>query len=186
MRHKTFLGKGTKLKGNSSKMTGTKEEPVEVGGEDEGNDVLVREEEEDDREMKLNAITVADYDEAGHPTSKTPNPDGLIVSDTDSEAAFEDQTNQLDAAATTARSKQSQHAQGVGSNLQGDLGADDKKKQAFNTTYEGFSIYRRVLCLVVKRRGISKGKQLVGGTGQAMMEEWITSSQMGHVQMTEE
>ena len=186
MRHKTFLEKGTKLKGNSSKMTGTKEEPFEVVGEDDDDVVLVRE--EDDREMKLDAITVADYDEAGHPTSKAPNPDGLRISpaDTDLEAAFEDQTDQLDAAAITARPKQSQQAHGVGSDLQGDLGADDKKKRAFNTTYEGFSIYRRILCLVVKRRGISKGKQLVGGTGQAMMEEWITSSQMGQRQTTEE
>lgn len=56
---------------------------------------------------------------------------------------------------------------------------DDKKKMALNTSYDGFSIYGRILCLVVKRRGITKGKEPAGGTGQAMMEEWIASTQMG-------
>ncbi|KAL9098337.1 MAG: hypothetical protein Q9163_005988 [Psora crenata] len=55
---------------------------------------------------------------------------------------------------------------------------DGKKKLALETTYDGFSIYRRILCLVVKRKGHTKGKELVGGAGQAMMEEWIASTQM--------
>ncbi len=50
---------------------------------------------------------------------------------------------------------------------------DEKKR--LETTYEGFSIYGHVLCLVVKKRD-RKGKG-VGGGGQAMMEEWITSTQ---------
>ncbi|KAL2126247.1 hypothetical protein VTI74DRAFT_1339 [Chaetomium olivicolor] len=67
---------------------------------------------------------------------------------------------------------------------------DDKKKMAMDISYEGFAIYGRVLCLVVKRRGDSGGR---GGTsavqssgkpqtarpgGQAMMENWIASTQM--------
>jgi hypothetical protein len=55
---------------------------------------------------------------------------------------------------------------------------DDKKKMALDTFYDGFSIYGRVLCLVVKRKD-KKGKGPAGLTGgQAMMEEWITSTQM--------
>lgn len=54
--------------------------------------------------------------------------------------------------------------------------ADDKKKMAMDVSYEGFSIYGRVLCLVVKRRD-KKGKRPAGGS-QAMMEEWITATQM--------
>lgn len=56
-------------------------------------------------------------------------------------------------------------------------GNEDKKKMAMNTSYDGFSIYGRVLCLVVKQRDTGKGKGWVSG-GQAMMEEWITSTQM--------
>ncbi|TVY44219.1 hypothetical protein LOCC1_G005802 [Lachnellula occidentalis] len=58
-------------------------------------------------------------------------------------------------------------------------GNDDKKKMAMETTYDGFSIYGRVLCLVVKRKD-KKGKQPAMSGGQAMMEDWITSTQMPH------
>lgn len=54
---------------------------------------------------------------------------------------------------------------------------DDKKKMAMDTSYDGFSIYGRVLCLVVKRKD-KKGKQPAMSGGQAMVEDWITSTQM--------
>ncbi|RYP76564.1 hypothetical protein DL771_001633 [Monosporascus sp. 5C6A] len=79
-------------------------------------------------------------------------------------------------------------------------GGDDKKKLAMDISYEGFSIYGRVLCLVVKRRdgGTTKGtgsssgqaaggagggrggstSTKVGGGGQAMMENFIISTQV--------
>lgn len=81
-------------------------------------------------------------------------------------------------------------------------GPDDKKKLAMDISYEGFAIYGRVLCLVVKRRegaggsnsGKGKGKGVAGAPGapgaaslgsraaqrpegQAVMENWITSTQ---------
>lgn len=65
-------------------------------------------------------------------------------------------------------------------------GEDDKKKMALNTTYDGFTIYGRILCLVVKRRGTARGKELVGGAGQAMMEEWIASTQAAEGQMMDD
>ncbi|KAI1436849.1 hypothetical protein GGR50DRAFT_175678 [Xylaria sp. CBS 124048] len=73
---------------------------------------------------------------------------------------------------------------------------DDKKALAMDISYEGFSIYGRVLCLVVKRRDKTsadqvgqggnasaggKGKAAKGrsrGRGQAMMEDFIISTQM--------
>ncbi len=54
---------------------------------------------------------------------------------------------------------------------------DDKKKMAVDTTYEGFSIYGRVLCLVVKRKD-ARGKGPAKSAGQVMMEDWITATQM--------
>ncbi|KAK0732576.1 hypothetical protein B0T21DRAFT_291588 [Apiosordaria backusii] len=69
-------------------------------------------------------------------------------------------------------------------------GPDDKKKMAMDISYEGFAIYGRVLCLVVKRReGGGKGGGLAMPTGgksqaagrprgQAMMENWISSTQL--------
>ncbi|KAK2060329.1 hypothetical protein LY76DRAFT_591502 [Colletotrichum caudatum] len=61
---------------------------------------------------------------------------------------------------------------------------DDKKKMAVDVSYEGFAIYGRVLCLVVKKRqglrlaasnGPGSAKQ---PAGQASMENWISSTQM--------
>lgn len=72
---------------------------------------------------------------------------------------------------------------------------DDKKKLAMDISYEGFSIYGRVLCLVVKKRGGPSaggrsapakaggrtGQSAAPGGGQAVMENWITSTQMPEV-----
>ncbi len=73
----------------------------------------------------------------------------------------------------------------------GDTAArDDKKKMAMDISYEGFAIYGRVLCLVVKRRsdgGARGGSSAVPPSnksqtgrpgGQAMMENWIASTQL--------
>ncbi|KAH8202766.1 hypothetical protein TruAng_003037 [Truncatella angustata] len=70
-------------------------------------------------------------------------------------------------------------------------GGDDKKKLAMDISYEGFSIYGRVLCLVVKRREVpaaagGSGTVALGagnndktqGQGQAMMENFIISTQI--------
>ncbi|KAH7155545.1 hypothetical protein B0J13DRAFT_618978 [Dactylonectria estremocensis] len=68
---------------------------------------------------------------------------------------------------------------------------DDKKKLAMDVSYEGFAIYGSVLCLVVKKRDSGKATEsghrasgaAAGGSGsrpegQAMMENWISSTQM--------
>lgn len=70
----------------------------------------------------------------------------------------------------------------------GDYGADEdeKKKLAMDISYEGFAIYGRVLCLVVRKRdnatqGNRKGNEAAANEkldGQAKMENWITSTQM--------
>jgi hypothetical protein len=55
-----------------------------------------------------------------------------------------------------------------------DRHAEDDKKLAPRTTYEGFAIYGRVLCLIVKRRG---NLSSVGGStsSQQMMESWVST-----------
>jgi hypothetical protein len=58
-----------------------------------------------------------------------------------------------------------------------ELEEDDKKKLAFRTSYEGFSIWGWVLCLLVDRKG-GPGKKASGIDAQALMAEWITSTQL--------
>lgn len=49
---------------------------------------------------------------------------------------------------------------------------DDKKKLGLNTSYDGFSIYGRILCLVVKRRGA----RVPGlASSQQMLENWVST-----------
>ena len=53
----------------------------------------------------------------------------------------------------------------------------DAKKLVARSIYDGYSIYRRVLCLVVKRRTNTKDRVAPAATS-ATMEEWITSTQI--------
>jgi len=51
--------------------------------------------------------------------------------------------------------------------------SDDKKKLGMRTLYDGFSIYGRILCLMIKRRG---GRVSAGAaSSQQLMENWIST-----------
>lgn len=175
-RKKFFLGQGKK----GEEMTGSREVPVEVGGEDEEGDGmrgLVREESEEEKVRLENIPAAMDGAITGSGQKRRGGEkEALFVSDgSDEEDSF-----QTEKAPSSKRNEGAEH-------LEEDLQAgDDKKKLMMTTSYDGFRIYGRILCLVVKRKGISKGKQLVGGAGQAMMEDWITSTQMAQGQMTED
>jgi len=59
---------------------------------------------------------------------------------------------------------------------------DDKKKLALNTSYDGFSIYGRILCLIVTRKGQNKGPSEKNAGldapalgGSQMMEQWVST-----------
>ncbi|KAI9750390.1 MAG: hypothetical protein M1815_001831 [Lichina confinis] len=53
---------------------------------------------------------------------------------------------------------------------------DDKKKLVAQCSYDGYSIYGRILCLVVKRRATARDRSKANA-GPAMMEEWIVATQ---------
>ena len=138
------------------KMTGTKEAPVDVGEDAPG---LRREESED------GGIALADLPLA-MPNLETE--ERLFISDDEGDENARDL------------------GKGSAVGAHGEPEVDDKKKLALDTTYDGFSIYGRILCLVVKRKGSAKGKELAGSAGQAMMQEWISSTQMGERTMMDE
>lgn len=56
-----------------------------------------------------------------------------------------------------------------------DRHADDDKKLAPRTTYEGFAIYGRVLCLIIKRRGTTVSATGRSSSSQQMMESWVST-----------
>jgi len=92
----------------------------------------------------------------------------------------EDKTNDSDDSSlfvpgsTTRRGKENSRSD----NVNEDEGLqDDKKKLGLNTSYDGFSIYGRILCLVVKRRGVrtQAGNSAVPASSQVMLENWVST-----------
>lgn len=149
---------------------GTRDVPVEIG--DEGGADLIREESLEEKEINFTDIPTVQDDDRRSESSQDGGGD-------EQDLFFSDKSQVEDSQAGNAsRSLRRKTAPP----LIDDVGEDDKKKMALNTTYDGFSIYGRILCLVVKRRGVAEGKGLAGGAGQAMMEEWIASTQMGEGQ----
>jgi hypothetical protein len=171
-KQKHFRESKKKLQSNSNKLTGdTNDAPIEV----EDGPVILREE-SDEEGLNLDDLPEAEDDiedslfveeESGPRRSKRPRASTQASSSPmSSSSAFEALVEPLP---KRRRDKDAVPAEEEG---------DDKKKMAMNTSYDGFSIYGRVLCLVVKRKD-KKGKGPAGLTGgQAMMEDWITSTQM--------
>jgi hypothetical protein len=171
-KQKHFREPKKKLQSNSHKLTGdTNDAPIEV----EDGPVILREESEEDG-LNLNDLPEAEDDiedslfveeEAGLRRSKRPRaPMQALSSSPESSSDFEPLAEPL-----PKRRKDKEV-------VPGEEESDVKKKMAMDTSYDGFSIYGRVLCLVVKRRD-KKGKGPAGLTGgQAMMEDWITSTQI--------
>ena len=59
---------------------------------------------------------------------------------------------------------------------------NDKKKLGLETSYAGFSIYGRILCLIVTRKGGAKERGGAGAStataavgGSQMMEQWVST-----------
>lgn len=174
-KQKIFKNEGGRLKSNSGKMTGTSEVPIEVQ-DDTTVPVMVREE-SDEQEGGLilkdipavEDVAESEQDRESRRKRRRRSSEDLFVSDSPGEGDFQSQQT------PSKRNKRD----GEHDTITGETGnvEEDKKKMGLSTAYDGFSIYGRILCLVVKRRGTVKGKQRAGA-GQAKMEDWIASTQV--------
>jgi hypothetical protein len=164
------------IQSNSQKLLGeTNEAPIEV---DDAEAVVIREESEDDAGVNISDLPDAPTDEGN--ISDT---EGLFVEDNTSTIRRSKRTHAPTTANGVEPTSSSPESAPASKRRRGDVAAadnemtDDKKKMAMDTSYDGFSIYGRVLCLVVKRKD-KKGKQTSTNAGQAMMEDWITATQI--------
>ena len=171
-KQKTFRDPNKKgMQSNSSKLMGaTNDTAIEV---EDGAHIMIREESEEA------GLDLADLPEAGGDEDASDS-DSLFVADNTGPRRLKRSRVQVNAESTPSSSpgfeplpKRRKDGEG---NTEEEV-TDDKKKMAMDTLYDGFSIYGRVLCLVVKRRD-AKGKGSAVTGGQAMMEDWITSTQM--------
>lgn len=204
-KHKHFHDKTqTKLTSTTGRslVGASTEAPIDVDLDAAAAPIVLREEEdEDDVGAALAAIPAAPAIDGDPAASRRPkrargnngvsedgddDSDNLFIS-SDDDADTEAAELPLGTADQPPPHKRRKGASAGG----GEVGEDDKKKLGMDISYEGFSIYGRVLCLVVKRRenpnvaggsgrvtlgaGVSsKGK----GQGQAMMENFIISTQV--------
>ncbi|KAI4956173.1 hypothetical protein J4E91_000384 [Alternaria rosae] len=178
-KQKIFKDKA-RIQSNSGKLTnwlttGTSDQPVVIN-EDAADPIVIREE-EDDEPINLADIPAADVpakqpERTARPKRRRGNNENDGVGDhTDSESSDlfvpEPPTNRSKTKASTRDDDQATDEEPQ---------ADDKKKLDLNTSYDGFSIYGRILCLVVKRRGV---RNLAGASGatssQAMLENWVST-----------
>ncbi|KAF2436742.1 hypothetical protein EJ08DRAFT_666927 [Tothia fuscella] len=172
-KHKTF-GDKPQLKSNSTRLTGwlnsgTNDRPIDVDENQDELELLVEEEDDED------TMVLAEIPEA------SPRPKNLQTGKDKDEALFvhssdsEDDLSRIQAEPRARWQNQEPlnavHGKGE-EEEQG--GGDDKKKLGLQTTYEGFAIYGRILCLVVKRKGATAVQK--GNTGgPAMMENWVST-----------
>lgn len=159
------------IKSNSNKLTGdTTDNAIQV------EDAPVIRREESEEELDLQDVPAAEDFPAVEDVSDAGS---LFVGEND------DQDHQMskrsraatDASASETSASIEPQAKRRKNAAPGEEEGDDKKKMAMSTTYEGFAIYGSVLCLVVKRKD-KKGKVKERSEGQAMMEDWIASTQM--------
>lgn len=173
------MDKDERLKSNSAKLlAGTNDEPIDVDNEAPN---LIREESDEPKSrLALADIPVFEEQSLGiEPSTRAPkrphSNDGLFVVESSG-------SDVPDVRTVSTRSAKSKKQKTNSTSLQDEQEfPDDKKKLAINTSYDGFNIYGRILCLVVKRKETSKAQTtnrtpIIGG--QAMMEDWIASTQV--------
>ncbi|KAL2757065.1 hypothetical protein ACRALDRAFT_1081068 [Sodiomyces alcalophilus JCM 7366] len=218
-KQKHFRDKATsKLKSNSKKLTGmASDAPVDIDadGDTETEPIVLREESDEEPAVALEGIppsaqetetvrpkrrrqtaTYDDYDD------DEDEDDEFRASSDDQDEADQDagtgtiEIDSDDAGPPPPKRRRKQATDGGD-----DDETDDKKKLAMDVTFEGFAIYGRVLCLVVKKReggaggssssnsnndtSRSTGKRTASAAaaradkpaGQAVMENWISSTQ---------
>ena len=176
MKHKHFRDKvPRKMQSNSSKLLGeTSTEPIDV---DNAGPEILREEEDEISLDNIPELPPADTTGAGQSKRRRSDPAG-DESNSEFETGSDDDVESVPGSAPPSKRVRRDE------DLSGD-DEPDKKKMAMDISYEGFAIYGRVLCLVIKRRGAAPGGRAAGaapdgekGTGQAVMENWISSTQV--------
>lgn len=177
-KQKIFKDKA-RIQSNSGKLTnwlatGTSDQPVIVNG-DPAQAIVIREEDEDDK-----AINLADIPEADKQPrrSRRSARSGRTMSDTVTVSSESDSSDMFFDDPPAGRGKSGQSAGHTDQDVDNDTPPnDDKKKLGLNTSYDGFSIYGHILCLVVKRRGVKSraGGPTAASQSSQMMEAWVST-----------
>ena len=191
-KHKSFQDK-PRLQSNSGKLTGwlttgTSEQPVEVPEDD--NVPMIREEDKEDAinlddipetsgDDEITELTTSQKRLRRSKRRRQNSQEGIFVGDSD-DSADSFQTQKSPPMKRSKRGKERETDPTIGEEEEEEDeggGLDDKKKLGLNTSYDGFSIYGRILCLVVKRKGTRStvGESKVPISSQQMLENWVST-----------
>ncbi|KAG9658333.1 hypothetical protein KCU95_g7576, partial [Aureobasidium melanogenum] len=154
-KQKTFTQK-PRLESNASKLTNyfgnNTETAIHVHDDEEAPAVLLEEDAEE--------VAMRDIPEANNTNKRSRN------DDEDDEHIFVQSEGDEEEETPQPRKKKTK----VKDTTQDE--EEDKKKMGIKTAYEGFSIYGRILCLIVKRKGVKKN---AAGNSAAMLETWVST-----------
>ncbi|CAA9965460.1 hypothetical protein PTMSG1_08819 [Pyrenophora teres f. maculata] len=179
-KQKVFKDK-PRIQSNSGKLTnwlatGTSEKPLVIN-EDVAEPIVIREE-EDNEPIKLNDIPEANMLEK---QSRRSTREKATRVDRGADALSDSEGSDLfvpEPSSTQPKNKtrKSDEAEDDDEDEDDEPLDSDKKKPGLKTCYDGFSIYGRILCLVVKRRGVRHPAGASGDTSsQAMLENWVST-----------
>lgn len=179
-KQKQFTNK-PKLKSTGKNLTGwlnSNENPITITITDDAQAPAVLREEDDDNVVELQDIPEATA------KIKRKTPAGDEDGDADDDALFVSSSDEE--FFTTQRAKPSTKRRKVRQPSRPPSEEfppaelmdedDDKKKLLLDTSYDGFSIYGRILCLIVTRKGkvdAQTGAPAIGGS--QMMEQWVST-----------
>jgi hypothetical protein len=158
-----------RIQSNSGKLTGwlttgTRDQPVDVT--DKQGEPFILREEDDDEVIHLSDVPEAEPVPTSNKRSRSVAKENIISSDGD--------TSHSPSPEPVPSRKRTRRRDRRDS--EADRG-DDDKKLGLTTSYDGFSIYGRILCLIVKRKGpkTNAGGTAVAGSSQKMLENWVST-----------
>lgn len=166
-----------KMKSTGNKLTGwlnNNENPITIT--DDAQPPAILQEQDDDDIIELQNIPEANI---GNKRSSSggdddANQDALFVSSSDEDFFTTQRAKPSTKRRKVSRSLKAPSVENSPAETMDD--DDDKKKMLLDTSYDGFSIYGRILCLIVTRKGkrdVHPGGPIVGGS--QMMEQWVST-----------
>lgn len=176
-KQKMFKDEHGRIQSNSGKLTGwlhekTQQEPIDV---DEGDPspahvepIRIRDEDDDEAGPSLDDFPVAATNWDGRKRARPAAEEDLFVPEDGGEGEISDDEGFASPSSKRAKTGSAKNH-------------DDKKKLGLKTAYEGFSIYGRILCLIVKRRGNYRSRQPGGNveSGRQMLENFVSTQAQG-------
>jgi len=144
---------------------GGAKEAVEIPDDDDDDAEISILQEDDDGLINLDDIP--ELDTADQDEENERDDDELFVQDSeDSEPVFQSRRS----TDLTRHQNASEHKETEASKA---AISEDKKKLGLRTYYDGFSIYGRILCLVIRRRGGRASS--MAASSQQLMENWVST-----------